>query len=201
VNGIAERKTVVNNQPPGRFDDAMIFFGTKDWEEARELLNKYNVSYVIVSRGYLVRIRSAEKFLNETIDFQMTKPSSQGALYLIRFSSKFKTYFDPISRVAWDEEYGSGRKTYYREVGVFNEELSRTQYFTANVPGAEFNDDYIFIFSDAAIRIPKETKDRGFFNLMYTNSTIPFLKLVKETSEVRIYKVQLGNFTPSRDGS
>ncbi|NYZ76101.1 glycosyltransferase family 39 protein [Candidatus Micrarchaeota archaeon] len=190
VNGIAERKTVVNNQPPGRFDDSMIFFGTKDWGRAENILGKYNVSYVIVSRGTLLKIYTAGKFLNETIDFQIAKPTRQGTtLYQFKFSGKFKTYFDPVSRVAWDEDYGTGSKKYYREVGLFDDQLYKTVYFTANITGAEFNDDYLYIFSDNTIRIPKDSKNRIFFNLLYEDSTIPYLELVKDSGEVRIYKV------------
>jgi dolichyl-diphosphooligosaccharide--protein glycosyltransferase len=195
VNGIAERKTVVNNQPPGRFDDSMIFFGTNDWDRAEGILSKYNVSYVIVSRGTLLKIYTAGKFLNETIDFQIAQPTRQGTLYQFKFSGKFKTYFDPVSRVAWDEDYGTGSKKYYKEVGLFDDQLYKTVYFTANITGVEFNDDYLYLFSDNTIRIPKDTKNRVFFNLMYENSAIPYLELVKDAGEVRIYKVQLGNST------
>ncbi|NYZ78925.1 glycosyltransferase family 39 protein [Candidatus Micrarchaeota archaeon] len=188
VNGVAWRKTVVNNQPPGRFDDDMIFFGTDDWSKAQNLLEKYNVSYVIVSEGILDNIKTSQSFINKTINFQQSRVLSQGNLYQMGFSGSFRTYFDPTSKLAWDQDY-SGGKTYYRELGVLNAGTSEEQHFTANLSGAQFNDYYLFIYSDIAVRIPKDTKDRVFFNLMYTNSTIPYLKLVKETGEVRIYKV------------
>lgn len=188
VNGIADRKTVVNNQPPGRFDDAMVFFGTNDWGKAKEILDKYNVSYVMVSRGTLPKIYIADAFLNQTIDFQIATPQSEGTLYRIQFGS-FQTFFDLTSQLAWDQDYRGGTKTYYHEVGVFNGGLNQAQYFTANLSGVNFNDDYLFLFSDSAIRIPKDTKNRVFFTLMYENSTIPYLSLVEDSGEVRIYKV------------
>jgi dolichyl-diphosphooligosaccharide--protein glycosyltransferase len=187
INAIAERKTVVNNQPPGRFDDSMIFFGTDDWERAKAILEKYNVSYVIVNRGILPKIYLAEKFLDEKIELQTAPPVREGPLYSARFSNKFKTYFDPTSGVAWDE-YSAGRKVYYKEIGLFNEGLYKTQYFKAKLSGVEFNEDYLFIFSNSFMRIPSQTKKRVFFNLMYTESEIPYLKLVREEGEVRIYK-------------
>lgn len=188
VNGVAERKTVVNNQPPGRFDDSMIFFGTNDWGRAKAILEKYNVSYVVVSRGTLTKIYLAGKFLNESIDFQASQPLTVTPPYYVRFGGAFKTYFDPMSKVAWDE-YSDGRKLYYGEVGLFDDQSYKTKYFKTNLTGAEFNEDYLFLFSNMFIRIPKESNNRVFFNLIYENSTIPYLRLVNETGEVRIYKV------------
>jgi len=185
VNGIAERKTVVNNQPPGRFDDQMIFFGTNDLDKARAILEKYDVSYVVVSRGYLARIGSSEKFLNETIEFNMASPSSAGGIYSAKFGTGFKTYYDPTRNVAWDE-YPDGRKVYYKEFGAFTD---KNLYFTSAPSGVELNDNYLFMFADLFIRMPMQTKNRVFFNLMYTNSTIPYLELVKDAGEVRVYKV------------
>ena len=190
VNAVAERKTVVNNQPPGRFQDSMVFFGTDDWEKAKKILRKYNVSYVIVNRGLLTKIKIAEEFLDEKINFQVNYPVQQGSFYLTRFSNKFTTYYDPVSKVAWDE-YPGGRKVYYRQIGVFDVQLSAIQYFSTNKTGAEFNEDFLCIFSDALIRIPSETKNRVFFNLMFLRSDIPFLKLMSEEGEVRVYKVEL----------
>ena len=190
VNGVAERKTVVNNQPPGRFDDQMIFFGTNDSNKAREMLKKYNVSYVIVSRGYLVRMPTSGKFLNETIEFNTASPSRIGSLFSARFGTGFKTFYDSSLNVAWDE-YPDGKKVYYAEIGMFNQEQGtyRNQYVKASITGVEFNEDYLFMFSDLFIRIPAQTKNRVFFNLMYTNSTMPYLELVKDAGEVRIYEV------------
>lgn len=189
VNAVAERKTVVNNQPPGRFEDAKIFFGTDDWERARRILKKYNVSYVIVNRGVITKIKTAEDFIDEKINFQITYPVRQGRLYLMKFTNKFTTYYDPVSEVAWDE-YAGGRKIYYKEIGVFNQQASQMQYFKASIPDAEFTDDFLCVFSDASIRIPSETKKRIFFNLMFLQSDIPYLELVREEGEVRIYRVK-----------
>ena len=189
VNAIAERKTVVNNQPPGRFDDSMVFFGTSDWEKAHDILKKYNVSYVVVSRGTITKIQAAEKFIDEKIDFQSAPTTREGPLYSLRFSNKFKTYFDPNSKVAWDE-YAGGKKMYYRKIGLFNDQVYKTQYFEANLTGVDFDNDYLFIFSDVFLRIPAETEKRVFFDLMFTDSDIPYLELVKEEGEVRIYKVK-----------
>ena len=185
VNGIAERKTVVNNQPAGRFDDQMIFFGTSNWNNANDILERYNVSYVVVSRGYLTRIGTSEKFLNEKIEFNMAPASPAGGLYSAKLSTGFRTYYDPTRNFAWDEYTGS-RKVYYREFGVFTD---KNLYFTSAPSGVEFNDNYLFMFGDLFIRMPMQTKNRVFFNLMYTNSTIPYLELVKDAGEVRIYKV------------
>ncbi|MEM3555951.1 MAG: STT3 domain-containing protein [Candidatus Micrarchaeia archaeon] len=189
INAVAERKTVVNNQPPGRLQDSITFFGTDSWEEAKKIIRKYNVSYVIVNRGLLTKIKIAENFMDEKITFQISYPVKQGNLYLIKFSNKFTTYYNPVSGVAWDE-YPGGRKVYYKEIGVFNQQTSQIQYFKTNLPDAELTDDFLCIFSDASIRIPSETRKRVFFNLMFTQSEIPFLELVREEGEVRIYRVK-----------
>lgn len=188
VNGIAGRKTVVNNQPLNRLYDQVTFFATNDWNNAKEILKKYNVSYVIVSRGYLAKMYTLSTLINETIEFNTASPSRIGGLYSATFGTGFKTYYDSNLNVAWDE-YPNGKKVYYKEIGLFDQQTYKNQYVKAGITGVEFNEDYLFMFSDLFIRIPAQTKDRVFFNLMYTNSTMPYLELVKDAGEVRVYKV------------
>jgi len=189
INAIAERKTVVNNQPPGRFEDHAIFFGTDNWSKAQEILIKYNVSYVTVDIDTLPKVYIFEMILNESIPFYVgeTDSTSRSLLYA-NLDAGLATFLDVSSGIAWND-YGYKGKVYYREIGYFDSSENKIEYISIDTKDLSSTDDFLVAYSNLFVRIPKETKNRVFFQLMYLNSNISYLKLIYENQHLRIYKV------------
>jgi hypothetical protein len=188
INAISERKTVVNNQPPGRFEDHITFLGTDDWGKAHEILVKYNVSYVAVDVDTLSKVHIFEKIMNESIPYYLGETGKSNSLVYANLSIGLATFLDISSGVAWDD-YGYGSRVYYKDIGYFDAKEQKIKYLKIDVGNLSSTDDFLVAYSNFFIRIPKETKNMVFFQLMYMNSSIPYLDLVYENQHLRFYKV------------
>jgi asparagine N-glycosylation enzyme membrane subunit Stt3 len=188
VNAIAERKTVVNNQPPGRFEDHEIFFGTDDWNRAREILSKYNVSYVTVDVDMLSKVYSFDKIGNGSMPYYLGMTYQSKSLVYANLSIGLATFLDTSSGIAWDD-YGNGNRVYYKEISYFDSKENKLKYLRIDTKNLSSTDDFLVAYSNYFIRIPKETKSMVFFQLMYMNSSIPYLGQVYENQHMRFYKV------------